>query len=612
MPGTRPRPALLRTLATPRGAAVAAGLLLLALVTAFGPALLGDAADTRDLAARQQGASLAHPFGTDDLGRDLLARVLVATRLSVLLALGATAISVVGGAVVGIVAAVLPAALRRAVNALVDILLSFPWLLLALFFSVIWGTTATGAMLAVGFAGVPVFARLVSTLAASVAGTEYVHAARMLGSAPLRTARVHLLPNVLPPLLVNAAAHASVSLLSFAALSFLGLGVQAPAYDWGRLLNEGARRIYVDPMAAVGPGLAIVLTGVLLALLGEVLSEGGRRRGRAGGRPPRAGTGVAPAVADDAPVVDVRDLRVAFAAEDGSLVERVHGVDLRVAPREVVGLVGESGSGKSVTAMAVAGLLGPDARVRAERLVFRGIDMTRPPSPAERTRLGLEQTMIFQDPLSSLNPSLTVGRQLTEVTEVHARTLRAAARARALAALERVRVPEAARRLRQLPHELSGGMRQRVMIATGLMVTPRLIVADEPTTALDVTVQRQVLGALRGAQRETGAAILLISHDIALVSGFCDRVVVMRSGRVVEELDPRRWQDATHPYTRGLIACVPDMTTDRTRPLPVVEPEAPDDAAPALDPGATDRSGRTGPPARPGRPGRPTRKGVPA
>ena len=573
---------VLRTLATPRGAAVALGLLLLALATVLGPVLLGDAADARDIDARQEGASLAHPFGTDDLGRDLLARVVVATRLSVLLALGATAISVLGGAVVGIVAAVLPALVRRWVNALIDILLSFPWLLLALFFSVIWGTTATGAMLAVGFAGVPVFARLVSTLASSVAARDYVHAARMLGSGPLRTARRHVLPNVLPPLLVNTAAHASVTLLSFAALSFLGLGVQAPEYDWGRLLNEGARRIYVDPMAAIGPGLAIVLTGVLLALLGELLSEGGgrqRRRLRRTARAPRPASGPAPAVPDDVPVVDVAGLRVAFAAADGTVVERVHGVDLRVAPGEVVGLVGESGSGKSVTAMALAGLLGSDARVEAERLTFRGIDMTRPPSPAERTRLGLEQAVVFQDPLSSLNPALTVGRQLREVAETHARTGRDEARRRALSALERVRIPDPARRLRQLPHELSGGMRQRVMIASGLMVTPRLIIADEPTTALDVTVQRQVLKTLRAAQRSTGAAILLISHDIALVSGFCDRVVVMRSGRVVEELDPRRWDEARHPYTRGLIACVPGMTTDRSRPLPVVEPE-PDPSVP--------------------------------
>jgi ABC-type dipeptide/oligopeptide/nickel transport system ATPase component/ABC-type dipeptide/oligopeptide/nickel transport system permease subunit len=561
-----------RTLLTPQGITVLLGLLVVTLVAGFGEAVFGDAATARNIAERQSPASLAHPFGTDELGRDLLARVLVATRLSVLLTLGATGISVACGVLLGVVAALLPTAARRLVGGFIDLLLSFPWLLLALFFSVIWGATATGAMMAIGFAGVPVFARLVNTLAASVASAEYVHAARMLGSPPLRTAARHVLPNIVSPLIVNTATHASVTLLSFAALSFLGLGVQAPEYDWGRLLDEGSERIYVEPMAAIGPGIAIVLTGVVFALLGELLSER-----RIGGRVVRAARPVAaaapqqPVQVPDAPVVDVAALRVAFRTADGELVERVHGVDLHVGDGEIVGIVGESGSGKSVTAMAIAGLLGPDALVTSERLRFRGIDMTHPPSTADRRTLGLEQAMIFQDPQSSLNPALSVGLQLREASETHVRTPRQTAARRAVEMLRLVRIPEPERRLQQLPHEFSGGMRQRAMIAMGLMGSPRLIVADEPTTALDVTVQRQVLRALRDAQRSTGTAILLISHDIALVSGFCDRVVVMRDGVVVEELDARRLHEARHPYTRGLIACVPDLTTDRTRPLPVLE-----------------------------------------
>jgi peptide/nickel transport system permease protein len=546
----------LRTL---RGIVVVLGTLVLVLLMVFAPLAWGDSAAATSVADRLDGPSGAHPFGTDDLGRDLLARVLVATRLSVLLALGSTAIAVVGGGVLGVVAAALPKPLRRLVTALIDVLLSFPWLLLALFFSVIWGASASGAMLAVGFAGVPTFARLAYTLSSSVMGRDFVKAARIVGVGPAGVVVRHVIPNILPPLFVNAAALASVTLLSFAGLSFLGLGVQAPDFDWGRLLREGVARIYVNPVAALGPGIAVVLTGLILNAIGSLFGEPALKTltGRAF---VRSGALRRP---ESAAVVEVENLTVSFA--DG--VPRVRDVSLSIGPGETVGIVGASGSGKSVTAMAIAGLLGAEARVSAETLRFRGIDMTAPPTAAERHQLGLELAMVFQDPLTSLNPSLTVGRQLTEVLEVHEGVARAQARGRAREALESVGVP--GRRLGEYPHELSGGMRQRAMIGMGLMGRPRLLIADEPTTALDVTVQRQVLGVLHEARRRTGSAILFISHDIALVSGFCDRVLVMRDGEIVEEVS--RLEEATHPYTRALIACVPHMRTDRSRPLQVIE-----------------------------------------
>lgn len=545
-------------LRTPQGIVVVLGTLVLVLLMVFAPLVWGGAAAATSVADRLDGPSGAHLLGTDDLGRDLLARVLVATRLSVLLALGSTAIAVVGGGVLGVAAAALPKPLRRLVTSLIDVLLSFPWLLLALFFSVIWGASASGAMLAVGFAGVPTFARLAYTLSSSVMGRDFVRAARIVGVGPTGVVVRHVLPNILPPLFVNAAALASVTLLSFAGLSFLGLGVQAPDFDWGRLLREGVARIYVNPVAALGPGIAVVLTGLVLNAIGSLFAEPALKPGRVFTRP-----GVRARAEAEEAVVEVENLTVRFA--DG--VERVRGVSLSISPGETVGIVGASGSGKSVTAMAIAGLLGAEARIDASTLRFRGIDMTAPPTAAERHQLGLELAMVFQDPLTSLNPSLTVGRQLTEVLEVHEGATRAEAKARAGEALESVDIP--ARRLRDYPHELSGGMRQRAMIGMGLMGRPRLLIADEPTTALDVTVQRQVLGVLHEARRRTGAAILFISHDIALVSGFCDRVLVMRDGEIVEEV--RRLEEATHPYTRALIACVPHMTTDRTRPLQVIE-----------------------------------------
>ncbi|GAA2082369.1 dipeptide/oligopeptide/nickel ABC transporter permease/ATP-binding protein [Microbacterium hatanonis] len=570
-----------RLLSAPAIAAMVGALLLL-LIALFAETIWGAAATTTVVPERLLGPSLSHPFGTDDLGRDVFARVMVATRLSLLLTLGATAIGMTGGIVVGLVASILPRRPRRVVTGFIDILLSFPWLLLVLFFSAIWGASALGAMLAIGFAGIPSLARLVYTMASSLSGRDFVRAARVVGVGTFGVLGRHVLPNIANPLLVNTAAAASVTLLSFAGLSFLGLGVQAPEYDWGRLLNEGILRIYINPIAAIGPGLAIVLAGLVFTFTSEALTA---RRGagiRAVSRLASRAVGI-PAEDEDLletdaakrPVAETRGLRIAFPDGEGGSVDRVRGVDLVIAPGETVGIVGESGSGKSLTAMALAGLLEEPAVVTADVRRFDGIDMSRPLSRAEASRVGQELGMVFQDPLTSLNPALTIGRQLTEVPEVHMRMSRSDARTRAADALTSVSIPDAREKLRKFPHEFSGGMRQRAMIGMALTGRPRLIIADEPTTALDVTVQRQVMSVLRRAQRETGAAIVFISHDIALVSAFCDRVVVMKDGLIVEELAADRIRkDAQHPYTQALVRCLPDMSSDRTRPLPVISAEA--------------------------------------
>ncbi|AOX46347.1 dipeptide/oligopeptide/nickel ABC transporter permease/ATP-binding protein [Microbacterium sp. BH-3-3-3] len=572
-------------LLSPAGIAALVGVLLFLFLATAGPTLFLAAAETSNVPARLLPPSLAHPFGTDDLGRNIFARVLVAARISLLLTLGATVVSTVGGIAYGLIAVILPRHARRLATGLLDVLLAFPWLLMVLFFTVIWGASAVTAMLAIGISGIPFMARLVYNLASSVSGRDYVRAARVVGVGPFGILVRHILPNIANPLFVNAAATASVTLLSFAGLSFLGLGVQAPEYDWGRLLQDGITRIYVNPLAAIGPGIAVVLAGLVFTFVSEALGDargGGRAavaRRALGAVAPlrRSGVGAAPArpaATAGEPVAEIADLRIAFATPDGGEVERVRGVGLRILPGEVVGIVGESGSGKSLTAMALAGLLGTDARITTSAHTFDGIDMTRPLTAADRSTLGVELGMVFQDPLTSLNPALTIGRQLTEVPEVHLKMSRADARAHAAAALEAVGIADAKRRLSQYPHQFSGGMRQRAMIGQALTGRPKLIIADEPTTALDVTVQRQVMGVLRRAQRDTGAAIVFISHDIALVSAFCDRVLVMKDGLIVEELDAQRIRDdATHPYSRALIACLPDMTSDRTRPLPVIPPE---------------------------------------
>ncbi|MEV7693444.1 dipeptide/oligopeptide/nickel ABC transporter permease/ATP-binding protein [Microbacterium sp. NPDC089189] len=581
------------------GVVAIVGVAALVTIAIIGPDIWMEAATARNIPDRWAPAGAEHPFGTDDIGRDIFARVMVATRLSLLLTAGATAILIGGGLIIGLTAAVLPRHPRRALIWVMDILLAFPWLLLVLFFSVIWNVSAIGAMLAIGLAGIPSITRLVYNMASSVTDQDYVRAARVIGVGPIGIMLRHVLPNIANPLLVQSAAAASTTLLSFAGLSFLGLGVQPPEYDWGRLLDEGLVHLYTNPMAAIGPGLAVVFAALVFTMIAETIGEqpgqgvralakatraaalGRRRAGAAATRTTTVGGA-------DESLAEVRDLRVSFPDGEGGMVERVHGVSLRIAPGEIVGIVGESGSGKSLTAMALAGLLERPAVIESAVRRFDGIDLDAKLGPVERRRLGVEIGVIFQDPLTSLNPALTIGRQLTEVPREHLGMSRAAARQRAVDGLDAVGIPDAAGRLHDYPHQFSGGMRQRAMIGMALTGTPRLIIADEPTTALDVTVQRQVLAVLRAAQRATGAGIVFISHDIALVSGFCDRIIVMKDGAIVEELPAAQLREhAQHPYTKGLIACLPDMRTDRTQPLPVIgESGGPVSAPPPRQPDA--------------------------
>ena len=570
--------ALLRS---PLGLAALAGVVLFAVLAVVAPAVWGHAASTVDTSALRQPPSGEHLLGTDSLGRDVLARVLVATRRSVGLALLATLIGVVGGVVVGSLPAVLGRRAGRLVTAAVNIAVAFPGLLVVIFLAVVLGVGTTGAVLAIGLAVVPPFARLTHTLAASVAGQDFVDAARTVGVGRLRLLLRHVLPNIADTLVVNAATGAGGTLLAFAGLSFLGLGVQPPAYDWGRLLNEGLATIYINPAAAVGPGVAVVLAGLAFTLLGEAASSavglrtGGRRTRRAAPAPGALGAG-RPASAPGEPLLSVRDLTVSFPAGDGWTTP-VHGVSFDVARGETVGVVGESGSGKSLTALAVAGLVEHPAVVAATRLRLGADDLRGASDAVLRQRLGTRLAMVFQDPMTSLNPALRVVRQLAEVLEEHEEVARAKAEERAVGRLGAVAIDQPQRRARQYPHELSGGMRQRVMIASGLMGRAELVVADEPTTALDVTVQQQVLRLLRRLRDENGIALLLISHDVAVVSSVCDRVLVMYGGKIVEDLPVScLLTDAHHPYTRALIASVPQMAVDRAVPLATIPGRPPD------------------------------------
>ena len=258
-------------------------------------------------------------------------------------------------------------------------------------------------------------------------------------------------------------------------------------------------------------------------------------------------------------LLEIRNLRTSFRSDEG-LVRAVDGLDLDVAEGEVVGVVGESGSGKSVTMLSLMGLVEPPGRVEAERIRFEGKDLLSLSAEGMRRLRGNRMAMIFQDPMTSLNPFLTVEEQVCEVLEVHKGMRRKAARERAVALLEEVGIPGAARRLRDYPHQFSGGMRQRVMIAIALACEPTLLIADEPTTALDVTIQAQILELLRRLRAERKMSVILITHDLGVVAGMCERVKVMYAGRIVEEGSTRAlFKTPRHPYTKALLASLPRL-----------------------------------------------------
>jgi oligopeptide transport system ATP-binding protein len=262
------------------------------------------------------------------------------------------------------------------------------------------------------------------------------------------------------------------------------------------------------------------------------------------------------------PLLEVRDLRTWFRTDDG-LVKAVDGVSFDLAAGETLGVVGESGCGKSVTALSLMGLVPPPGYVAAGSIRFDGEDLASATEARLRELRGDRISMIFQDPMTSLNPFLTVERQLTEVLERHRGLGASAARARSIEMLERVGIPDPGVRIRDYPHQFSGGMRQRVMIAMSLLCEPRLLIADEPTTALDVTIQAQILDLVRDLVRDSGTSVILITHDLGVVAGMTDRILVMYAGRVVEEGDTEPlFETPLHPYTSGLLASVPRLDED--------------------------------------------------
>ncbi|MCF2527938.1 dipeptide/oligopeptide/nickel ABC transporter permease/ATP-binding protein [Yinghuangia soli] len=567
----RRRPGLMLTLGL-------TGLGLLVVLAVVAPWIWGDRAEELGPSVHL-GSSGEHWLGTDALGRDIFARTMVATRLTLELSALATLIASTVGITLGTLIWVSGPRIRAVGLRVIDVMISYPAVILALAIAAILDPGPKACVIAIGAAGSPSFARLTANLAASVAGRDFVGSARLLGVGPLRLMRRHILPNIAEPLLVLLSVSYAHTLMALSGLSFLGLGVQLPDYDWGQLLAGGLQSLYTNPVEAVGPAVAIVLAGLSASFVGDGLAAAANRSRRADApakatKPAEANAaaavGTAPAVPDDAVLV-VDDLRVL--RKDGTAL--VDGVSFHIGAAEIVGVVGESGSGKSLTAMAAARLLPGGLHATARTAELRhpdsaALDLVAPgaENAETRRRLAVEIGIVYQDPSASFNPALKLGGQLTETLRVHLKASRREAREQAIEQLDFVRLTDPASRLRQYPHELSGGMRQRAMIAAALLTRPRLIIADEPTTALDVTVQAEVLRLLRAANERDGTAMLFISHDIAVVGDLCDRVLVMYAGRLVEELTAEDVREgrARHPYTQALLAATPRLDTAAAAP----------------------------------------------
>ncbi|WP_037371018.1 dipeptide/oligopeptide/nickel ABC transporter permease/ATP-binding protein [Salipiger mucosus] len=538
-------------------------VVLLALVTPLLPLADPDVTNTGDrfLPPFSEGALL----GTDHLGRDLLSRLMWGTRLSLAVGFAAAVIAAVLGAAVGIVAGYYGGRTDNLIMRGVDMLMAFPYILLALAIVAALGPGLLNALIAVAAVNIPFFARNIRGITVGIAHKEFVDAAKLAGMGNGRIILTEILPNVIPVIVIAMSTTVGWMILETAGLSFLGLGSQPPQADLGSMLGEARSALITNPHTSVVPGVMILVIVMAINLLGDGVRDALDPRLRSGAltRPMASTTvrreGPVPEAQGDA-VLDLRDLQTQFHVKD-RVYRAVGGVSLGVKPGECLGIIGESGSGKSVTALSVMGLVAsPPGVITGGAVHYKGQDLVGAPYETLRDLRGREVSYIFQDPLATLHPLYKVGDQLVEAIRVHHRVPDKEARQKALGLLKDVRIPNAESRMDSYPHEMSGGMRQRVGIAMSLANDPEVIIADEPTTALDVTVQAQILSLLDTLRREKRLAIVFITHDFGVVAQLCDRVAVMYAGRIVEEGPTQAVLDApAHPYTARLIACVPEL-----------------------------------------------------
>ncbi|MFI8895266.1 dipeptide/oligopeptide/nickel ABC transporter permease/ATP-binding protein [Streptomyces paradoxus] len=528
--------------------------------------------------------SAEHWMGQDSLGRDILSRLMYGARWSLAIGLGATGLALVAGALLGAIAATSRKAVDETLMRCLDVVMAFPGIALAAVLVAVFGGGITVLICAIAFLFTPPVARVVRANVLDQYGEDYVTAERVIGARTPHIVLKHVAVNCAAPVLVFCTVQVAEAVVFEASLSFIGAGVRPPDPSWGSVIADGKNMVLTGGWwATVFPGLLMLVTVLSLNILSEGVSDAwAAPSAREVDVPedddrlevPEPGSGEAlrlpglaeaarrlrararPLPRDGQPVLAVENLAIGFDRRHGG-VDVVDGISFEVHPGEVLGLVGESGCGKSLTALAVMGLQPKEARVRGQ-VRFHQRDLLAEPMRVRRRLLGHEMAMVYQDALSSLNPAMTIRAQLKQV--VRRGGHRGPAELLTMVGLD----PE--RTLRSYPHELSGGQRQRVLIAMALSRDPKLIVADEPTTALDVTVQAQVMELLLRLREELGFALILVSHDLALVADVTDRVVVMYGGQIVETgVTADLVGSPAHHYTRGLLGSVLSLESAQER-----------------------------------------------
>jgi peptide/nickel transport system permease protein len=536
------------------------------LVAPYGPL----SADFTDILALP---SLHHLLGTDSLGRDVLSRLIYAGQPSLLGAAEAIGVALVLGVPAGLFIGYVGGWIDGAVSRLVDLMMSIPQIIVLLMVLAVFSNNLSAAMITLGVLSAPGLCRITRGATIAVRGELYVAAARVAGLSRTQVIRRHILPSVAGPVIVNLSLLSAISILAEAGLNFLGLGIQAPSPSWGGMVAEASMEMQQQPWLLVPSGLVIALTVLALVLLGDAVRDANaqtyrpdqprqrRHQRNVPGALTLASRNVTASSGSEV-LLRLENLTVAFPSGD-RWTTVVDDVSFNVAPGDVVGLVGESGCGKTVTTMAVLGLVPGGGQIRGGRCWFDGAELVGLPERQLRALRGRRVGLISQEPMVSLDPAYTVGSQLAEAVRQHTGGTRAAAKARALELLEMVEIPSPAQVAKRYPHEISGGMAQRVVIARALSGNPDLLIADEPTTALDVTIQAEILSVLRTLQRDVGMAVLLVTHNWGVVADICHRAVVMYAGQVVEQADVSSiFRQPLHPYTRGLLHSDPHLAVE--------------------------------------------------